>query len=474
MTSVWSYFSLQAHCTECKAVISIYSGAFSVLVAHLRLEHNIILGDGDGDDLQREEELKQALKEEALEDATNEDLDNFDTNEEELDEDVKPKCIQTLMVKQEDETERLEAEIYLKEDQRKDFDAENQLKRKKRNPHIFDKFDYFEESTDGEYLICKYCEETFPENVLPKNQIRKLKKHLLSIHIHELSSSTAEFLTDQLEHEVKRRREYNKRIKEISKREDYLDQSNEKKTKRTKIENHTGEVFNKFDHFVQSKEDEENSEMICKYCEDRFPNNVLSIGNRLKKLKRHMLTMHEEKLDPSLTDFLNRQFENTRKKKKEYYLKNEETIKKQERERSYKLDPDTGKVVNFRTKNQDLKRQIYKCPYEGCAQDAISAFGLQAHIRSIHTGEKPFQCSDCGKRFNLNSQLVRHKRSHSDELNFQCKYCDKRYKNPNAVRKHLKEGRGCEGLKRLQAKGQLLVPESKCYISLQNDPIIGS
>ena len=104
MTSVWSYFSLQAHCTECKAVISIYSGAFSVLVAHLRLEHNIILGDGD--DLQGEEELKLALKEEVLDDADHDDQDNFDPYEEELDEDVKPKCIQSLQVKQEDETEK--------------------------------------------------------------------------------------------------------------------------------------------------------------------------------------------------------------------------------------------------------------------------------------------------------------------------------------------------------------------------------
>ena len=487
MTSVWSYFSLQAHCTECKAVISIYSGAFSVLVAHLRLEHNIILGDGD--DLQGEEELKLALKEEVLDDADHDDQDNFDPYEEELDEDVKPKCIQSLQVKQEDETEKLEEEIYLKEDNSKESDtleiaknfktdkhcdAENQLKRKKRNPHIFDKIDYFEESTDGEYLICKYCKQTIPENVLPKNQIpkqysapknqmMKLKKHLLSMHIDKLSSSTAEYLTDQIKRHAQRGQEYRKRIKEVRKEEDYFEQSNETQLKRTKLENYTGEVFKKFDHFVQSNEDEENSEMICKYCEERFSSKALSVNNRLIKLKRHMLTMHEEKLDPFLADLMNRQFENSRRKKKEYKLVHKEAIKKKDKERNYKLDPDTGKVVNIRERDRSMKkRQIHKCPYEGCTQDAVSAFGLQAHIRARHTKEKPFQCSDCGKRFNLNSQLMNHKRVHSDEANFPCQYCEKRYKNYTGVVKHQTAGRGCEGLKRLQALGQL-VPESRNY-----------
>ena len=135
-------------------------------------------------------------------------------------------------------------------------------------------------------------------------------------------------MTDQIKRHAKRGQEYRKRIKEVRKEEDYFEQSNETQLKRTKLENYTGEVFKKFDHFVQSNEDEENSEMICKYCEERISSKLLTIGNRLIKLKRHMLTMHEEKLDPSLVDFLNRQFENARRKKKEYKMVNKEAIKK--------------------------------------------------------------------------------------------------------------------------------------------------
>jgi len=64
----------------------------------------------------------------------------------------------------------------------------------------------------------------------------------------------------------------------------------------------------------------------------------------------------------------------------------------------------------------------------------------------------------------MNVQLQRHMNCHSDEAKFPCKYCDKRYKSAAAVVKHQDEtkGRGCEGLKRLQAMGYS-VPERRGY-----------
>ena len=379
MKSIWSYFSLQAQCTECKVEISIYSGAFSVLLAHLRIEHNIIVDDAD-DDAQGNDKLKQVLKEEILEDEDNEYLYGFDTHEEEMDEDEKPKGIQILQVKQEDEeTEKLEEEIYINDDFNHESDGSSDTKKP-------DKANY-----------------SFERVKMPK-------------------------------------RKYLKRD--------------------------SGVVFNRFEYFDQSNENETDSEMICKYCGERFPNNVLTLNNRVKKLKKHLLTVHQEKIEPSVAEYLISQFENEKRKKKEinsreinrlkkkeYKRRYYEKYKKQIAEQAWSIDPETGKRVNLRLIASNERRQNYKCPYEGCSRDAVSEFGLNAHIRAIHTGEKPFVCTQCGKGFVLDAMLRKHMISHSDEANFPCQYCGKRYKHPSSVLKHQTAGKGCEALKKQQAVG---------------------
>nr|XP_045007166.1 zinc finger and SCAN domain-containing protein 20 isoform X2 [Jaculus jaculus] len=90
-------------------------------------------------------------------------------------------------------------------------------------------------------------------------------------------------------------------------------------------------------------------------------------------------------------------------------------------------------LCSLEPQSTDSGEKLYQC--SECGRCFSKSSALISHQR-IHTGEKPYECAECGKSFSKSSTLANHQRTHTGEKPYMCVDCGKSFSERSKLITH--------------------------------------